>query len=940
MAVDGYLNFDTKVDTSGFENGTKKIEDEASKTADKVSDEKIVPSIDASSAEAELDSLNKRIIALQEVANELSVPDMSLFNDDGSYKNADAAMQDYKRLDKLDAVNSKLAALQKQKEELENPATVPVKADTKQAEDSIDKLKSQLKRLAKTVGAVFGIKKAISFGKESLENAAEVNAANSQMTQTFGQLQGAAEEAMRRVADASGIVQTRLQGVGTSIYAFARTSGMETSQALGMMEEALQVAADSAAYYDRSLEDTSETLKSFLKGNYANDAALGLSATETTRNAAANKLYGKSFQELSEAQKQLTLLQMVKDANDLSGATGQAARESEGWENVLGNLKETWKQFTAVLGQPILKVTTAAVQRLTSALASLTEKTQFALNALSSLTGWEFGADSSEAMSDNIAQSVENQNALTDAVDETAKAQEKSLAGFDKINTLSSKTAAAAETGASSSAAPAMAVPIKAETSDASRAVEDFVTKAKPLLGEIKDYFGDNFGGTFSYIYSGLVDETYELYNTVSGIFEDIKSLGPPLAEYFQTDFTDLLQTAFSVAGERILGLYDTFNMVFADIWNLAVFPCLSAFINDGLPIITQFQTESIKSLGVLWAEEKKIFDMLWKDAARPALSLIASMFADCMKSLKSFWDKWGHPLFEKIREALRVTGDLVIKLWNKFLKPLFDAVMDAARVLWQEHLRPLLDNILDLVGTLIDAALDIYNKCLAPIVGWIIDFFGPKIAYAIGVMVKAVGNYIGGMIDVLNHIVDVLKGIINFIAGVFTGDWKRAWNGIKQIFKGIWDAMVDIVKLPINLIIDLINGMTGAIEAAVNGIIDNLNELHWEVPDWVPGLGGMEFGFDISNIDIPEIPHLAQGTVVPANYGEFLAVLGDNKREAEVVSPISTIKEAVREAMNGSTGTPQMITVPITTYLYPNSAAFHREVIKVYSDDKRRKGG
>lgn len=940
MAVDGYLNFDTKVDTSGFENGTKKIEDEASKTADKVSDEKIVPSIDASSAEAELDLLNKRIIALQEVANELSVPDMSLFNDDGSYKNADAAMQDYKRLDKLDAVNSKLAALQKRKEELENPATVPVKADTKQAEDSIDKLKSQLKRLAKTVGAVFGIKKAISFGKESLENAAEVNAANSQMTQTFGQLQGDAEEALGRVADASGIVQTRLQGVGTSIYAFARTSGMETSQALGMMEEALQVAADSAAYYDRSLEDTSETLKSFLKGNYANDAALGLSATETTRNAAANKLYGKSFQELSEAQKQLTLLQMVKDANDLSGATGQAARESEGWENVLGNLKETWKQFTAVLGQPILKVTTAAVQRLTSALASLTEKAQFALSALSSLTGWEFGADTSQAMSDNIAQSVENQNALTDAVDETAKAQEKSLAGFDKINTLSSKTAASADTGASRSAAPAMAVPIKAETSDASRAVEDFVAKAKPLLGEIKDYFGDNFGGTFSYIYSGLVDETYELYNTVSGIFEDIKSLGPPLAEYFQTDFTDLLQTAFSVAGERILGLYDTFNMVFADIWNLAVFPCLSAFINDGLPIITQFQTESIKSLGVLWAEEKKIFDMLWKDAARPALSLIASMFADCMKSLKAFWDKWGHPLFEKIREALRVTGDLVIKLWDKFLKPVFDAVMDAARVLWQEHLRPLLDNILDLVGTLIDAALDIYNKCLAPIVGWIIDFFGPKIAYAIGVMVKAVGNYIGGMIDVLNHIVDVLKGIINFIAGVFTGDWRRAWNGIKQIFKGVWDALVDIVKLPINLIIDLINGMTGAVEAAVNGIIDNLNELHWEVPDWVPGLGGMEFGFDIGNIDIPEIPHLAQGTVVPANYGEFLAVLGDNKREAEVVSPLSTIKEAVREAMNGSTGTPQAITIPVTTYLYPNSAAFHREVIKVYSDDKRRKGG
>ena len=67
------------------------------------------------------------------------------------------------------------------------------------------------------------------------------------------------------------------------------------------MSEALTVAADSAAYYDRSLEETSETLKSFLKGNFENDAALGLSCTKTTRNTAANKLYGKSFTELSEA---------------------------------------------------------------------------------------------------------------------------------------------------------------------------------------------------------------------------------------------------------------------------------------------------------------------------------------------------------------------------------------------------------------------------------------------------------------------------------------------------------------------------------------------------------------------------------------------------------------------------------------------------------------
>lgn len=185
---------------------------------------------------------------------------------------------------------------------------------------------------------------------DTIEAAAAVKAESSQFAQTFGDLADQAGGAIERVADSSGILDTRLQTVGTSIYAFARTTGMESAEAMGLMERALTVTADSAAYYDRSLEDTAESLQSFLKGNYENDAALGLSCTETTRNAAANKLYGKSFSDLSESQKQLTLLQMVEDANALSGAMGQAARESDGWENVTGNLAEAQRQFLAVVG--------------------------------------------------------------------------------------------------------------------------------------------------------------------------------------------------------------------------------------------------------------------------------------------------------------------------------------------------------------------------------------------------------------------------------------------------------------------------------------------------------------------------------------------------------------------------------------------------------------
>ena len=192
----------------------------------------------------------------------------------------------------------------------------------KTVENLDNTLKVPLAKVGKRIAAAFSVAALIKFGKESVETAASVNAANSQMSQTFGELEGTARSAISSVAKEAGILETRLQGTGTSIYAFAKASGMDSTTALNMMKDALEVTADSAAYYDRSIEETAESLKSFLKGNFANDAALGISCTETTRNIAANKLYGKSFKDLSEAQKQLTLLQMVKDANKLSGAVG------------------------------------------------------------------------------------------------------------------------------------------------------------------------------------------------------------------------------------------------------------------------------------------------------------------------------------------------------------------------------------------------------------------------------------------------------------------------------------------------------------------------------------------------------------------------------------------------------------------------------------------
>lgn len=112
------------------------------------------------------------------------------------------------------------------------------------------------------------------------------------------------------------------------------------------------------------------------------------------------------------------------------------------------------------------------------------------------------------------------------------------------------------------------------------------------------------------------------------------------------------------------------------------------------------------------------------------------------------------------------------------------------------------------------------------------------------------------------------------------------------------------------NVFTNSFNSILGKTEGFINNFVSPFNSLGSAISGGMSAaakiayeaLGGVNGNVGLPNITVPR---LATGTVVPANYGEFLAVLGDNKREAEVVSPISTIKQALIEAMAeiGSTG-------------------------------------
>lgn len=235
-------------------------------------------------------------------------------------------------------------------------------------ENSSDALNG-LKRMAAGIGGViagaFAVDKVKDFATSGIELAAGTKALNSQFEQVFGLMELTAEAKLNNIANQAGILPDRLKGSFVQMAAFAKTTGADTAEAMSLAERATMAAADSAAFLDRDVSEVTDNLQSLLKGNFENDAALGFSATEATRNIAAMDEYGKKFKDLSESQKQLTLLKMFENANKDSGAIGQAAKEADGYENVIGNLKSAWDGLKGTMMAPFLDTVTSSVQGLT-----------------------------------------------------------------------------------------------------------------------------------------------------------------------------------------------------------------------------------------------------------------------------------------------------------------------------------------------------------------------------------------------------------------------------------------------------------------------------------------------------------------------------------------------------------------------------------------------
>lgn len=202
-----------------------------------------------------------------------------------------------------------------------------------------------------------------------------------------------------------------------------------------------------------------------------------------------------------------------------------------------------------------------------------------------------------------------------------------------------------------------------------------------------------------------------------------------------------------------------------------------------------------------------------------------------------------------KIKEIVVTSAALLKQVWDDILWPVFQLLIGFIKELWEKHLSGLLANLGVFIAKLVIIAADILNKFILPIISYLVKKLAPAFK---------------GLVD---GALTVFGGLITFLVGVFTQDWKKAWEGVKQIFTGIWNGIVSVVEGALNIMVD-----------GINWIVRQLNKIKFEIPSWVPGVGGKSWGINISEVAQVKLPRLAEGGITQ---GMTTAVIGEAGKEA-----------------------------------------------------------
>lgn len=523
------------------------------------------------------------------------------------------------------------------------------------------------------------------------------------------------------------------------------------------------------------------------------------------------------------------------------------------------------------LAQPILQVVIPVFVKLVNILAQV-------VTAIAKFFGMLSGKSWSAQKS--AAQGLNEEQKALEGVGSAAEDASKSMASFDEINQLTDNSASAAGGGAGGAASTEIAP----DFSNLDMA-ED---KLHDILGLVGAIAAGLLAWKIASLFTNDLSKIWGIALAVAGAFALV---------YFWLDAwnngIDLQNFLGMLAGLAALavGLAIAFGPIAAGI----------ALVVGGLAMLVLGIKDVIENGFNLVNTLTIIAGLL---AAGIGISLLTGswiplLIAGFLAALVALVSFTGHG--EELIQGLKS----IIDGFGKFFKGVFTGDMKLA----VEGIKQIWEGMKQTWNAIVISIKDAWNMFIT----WL-QSRSPLLAS----IFQTYGKFVS---DVYKNIKDILRGVIDFIVGVFTGDWTKAWQGVTEIFKGIWNNIVAIIETAINFIID-----------GINWLISKLNTIHFDFPDWVPIIGGKSFGISIPLVSQVALPRLAEGAVIPPNR-EFMAVLGDQKSGTNIETPLETMVQAFKQAMNESGGRPQTIILQL------NGREFARAVYKANNEETQRVG-
>ena len=221
-------------------------------------------------------------------------------------------------------------------------------------QNQFKKQMSGITGLAKKAGvalaSAFAVKKLVDFGKQCIELGSDLAEVQNVVDVTFPSMSKQVDEFAQSAASSFGLSETMAKQFTGTFGAMAKAFGFSEQQAYDMSTTLTGLAGDVASFYNISQDEAYTKLKSVFTGETESLKDLGIVMTQSALDAyAMANGFGKTTQAMSEAEKVALRYQFVQD--QLTTASGDFARTSDGWANQVRVLKLQFDSLKATLGQ-------------------------------------------------------------------------------------------------------------------------------------------------------------------------------------------------------------------------------------------------------------------------------------------------------------------------------------------------------------------------------------------------------------------------------------------------------------------------------------------------------------------------------------------------------------------------------------------------------------